>query len=138
MEEKKKSNWLIIVAIVYTIGAIALSIWQVKSRMESDPVTAVVNYITKHEYDISEYDYRVYLTYSYKGKIYKNIEYIHTEKIPDEQVGQTLKIYVNREDPTKIDANEPVILIGWLVFFEIVIILAVITERRARKSADNQ
>ena len=36
MEEKKKSNWLIIVAIVYTIVAIGLSVWQVKFRMESE------------------------------------------------------------------------------------------------------
>ena len=138
MEKKKKSNWLIIVAIVYTIVAIGLSVWQVKFRMESDPVTAVVNYITRHERSSSEYDYRVYVTYSYKGKVYKDIQYNKTEKIPNEQEGQTLKIYVNRKNPTKIDANEPAILIGWLVFFEIAIILAVITERRAKKSADNQ
>lgn len=138
MEEKKNSNWLIIVAIVYTIVAIGLSVWQVKFRMESDPVTAVVNYITRHERSSSEYDYTVYVTYSYKGKVYKDIQYNSTEKIPDEQEGQTLKIYVNRENPTKIDANEPAILIGWLVFFEVAIILAVITEQRAKKSADNQ
>ena len=138
MEKKKKSNWLIIVAIVYTIVAIGLSVWQVKSRMDSDPVTAVISHNVRTGSSSSNRRYTSYVMYSYEGKVYKNIEYGHTKKLRNARAGQTIKIYVNREDPTKIDANEPAILIGWLMFFEIAIILAVITERRARKSADNQ
>ena len=138
MEEKKKSNWLIILAIVYTIIAVGLSVWQVKTRMESDPVTAVISHKVRTGSTSSNRRYTSYVMYSYEGKVYKNIEYGHTKKLPQERAGQTIKIYVNRENPKKIQTNEPAILIGWLAFFEIAIILAVITEQRAKKSADNQ
>ena len=135
MKQLFKRNVFLLITLVYTIFCVVFVGFQIKARNESDPVTAVVNYVKCNNRTGDDKRYWTYITYSYKGEVYRDVHYATGGRRPKVREGHAIKIYVNREQPRKITTGEPVILIGTLLFFEVALILAVVMEKRAWKSA---